>query len=185
MAFIPVSASSFVTIWQGSGPQNVRDLFARARRYAPAIIFIDEIDAIGKVRTGGAGGGQAEENTLNALLTEMDGFTSPSPDRPVFVLAATNFNVESEDQEWPGAVVAHPGPRPGAAVLADHPGGPARPAGPREVPDPAAGQSAGVQRSRGDRSSSSPRSPSGMSIANLESIIETAGPAGRQDGRAS
>lgn len=100
VAFIPVSATNFVTIWQGSGPQNVRDLFARARRYAPAIIFIDEIDAVGKVRTGGASG-QAEENTLNALLTEMDGFTGPSPDRPVFVLAATNFNVQSENQETP------------------------------------------------------------------------------------
>lgn len=54
VAFIPVAASAFVTMWQGSGPQAVRDLFARARRYAPAIIFIDEIDAIGRVRTGGA-----------------------------------------------------------------------------------------------------------------------------------
>ncbi len=53
VAFLPVSATNFVTIWQGSGPQNMRDIFARARRYAPAIIFIDEIDAIGKVRTGG------------------------------------------------------------------------------------------------------------------------------------
>lgn len=100
VAFIPISATSFVTIWQGSGPQNVRDLFARARRYAPAIIFIDEIDAVGKVRTGGVSG-QAEENTLNALLTEMDGFTGPSPDRPVFVLAATNFNVLNENEETP------------------------------------------------------------------------------------
>ncbi|HOQ05117.1 MAG TPA: AAA family ATPase [Anaerohalosphaeraceae bacterium] len=92
-AFLPVSATNFVTIWQGSGPQNIRDLFARARRYAPAIIFIDEIDAIGKVRLGGPGG-RAEENTLNALLTEMDGFTSESPEQPVFVLAATNFSID-------------------------------------------------------------------------------------------
>jgi len=97
VAFIPVSATNFVTVWQGSGPQNVRDLFARARRYAPAIIFIDEIDAIGRGRSGAVGGGRAEESTLNALLSEMDGFTSPSPDRPVFVLAATNFNIRTQE----------------------------------------------------------------------------------------
>ena len=60
------------------------------------MIFIDEIDAISKTRTGGAAS-QAAENTLNALLTEMDGFTSPSPERPVFVLAATNFSLEDEE----------------------------------------------------------------------------------------
>ncbi len=101
VAFIPVSATNFVTIWQGSGPQNVRDLFARARRYAPSTIFIDEIDAIGKVRAGSPGGGQAEELALNALLTELDGFTGAASDRPVFVLAATNFKVEAEDQASP------------------------------------------------------------------------------------
>jgi cell division protease FtsH len=96
VAFLPVSATNFVTIWQGSGPQNVRDLFARARRYAPSIVFIDEIDAIGSPRTGSPGGGRAEESTLNALLTEMDGFLSPSPERPVFLLAATNFSVNGD-----------------------------------------------------------------------------------------
>jgi cell division protease FtsH len=101
VAFIPATASSFVTIWQGSGPQNVRGLFERARRYAPAIVFIDELDAIGRVRTGASGGAQATENTLNALLTEMDGFTSPSADKPVFILAATNFKITSESQDSP------------------------------------------------------------------------------------
>ena len=101
VAFVAAAASNFVTVWQGSGPQNVRDLFAKARRYAPAIVFIDEIDAIGRTRTGGPGGGHGEEMALNALLTEMDGFTSPSADRPVFVLAATNFNVKSEDPDHP------------------------------------------------------------------------------------
>ena len=100
VAFLTAAASAFVTIWQGSGPQSVRDLFARARRYAPAIVFIDEIDAIGRVRAGGASG-RAEENTLNALLTEMDGFTSPDPRRPVFVLAATNFNIQADDADAP------------------------------------------------------------------------------------
>jgi len=101
VAFISVVASNFVTMWQGSGPQSVRDLFARARRYAPSIIFIDEIDAIGRVRAGSPGGGQAEEMALNALLTEMDGFTGNSNDRPVFVLAATNFRTEPDDERSP------------------------------------------------------------------------------------
>ena len=90
-AFIETSGTAFVTIWQGSGPQNIRNLFDRARRYAPAIIFIDEIDAIGKKRSGSAGGSaRAEEGTLNALLTEMDGFGALSSP-PVIVLAATNL----------------------------------------------------------------------------------------------
>ena len=85
-----------MTIWQGSGPQNVRDLFSRARKYAPSIIFIDEIDAIGRKRGQEIGTGMAEERTLNALLTEMDGFSTPSA-RPVIVLAATNL-VEKLDE---------------------------------------------------------------------------------------
>jgi len=95
VAFISITATNFVTIWQGSGPQNIRDLFARARRYAPVIVFIDEIDAIGKVRSGGSVN-KAEENTLNALLAEMDGFTSTSSDRPVFILAATNYDIQHQ-----------------------------------------------------------------------------------------
>jgi ATP-dependent Zn protease len=96
-AFMEKSATSFVTMWQGSGPQNVRDLFSRARRYAPAIVFVDEIDAIGKTRTGGTNA-RAEEETLNALLTEMDGFgTGGSDSAPVIVLAATNL-VEHLDE---------------------------------------------------------------------------------------
>jgi ATP-dependent metalloprotease FtsH len=86
--FCQTSATNFVTIWQGSGPQNVRDLFDRARRYAPAIVFIDEIDAIGRQRMGGPGS-RAQEDTLNAILTEMEGFGASEPS-PVIVLAATN-----------------------------------------------------------------------------------------------
>lgn len=92
VAFIPAVASSFVTKWQGSGPESVRALFKKARRYAPAIVFIDEIDAVGRAR-GGSDSNHGEEMALNALLTEMDGF-SVDPKRPVFVLAATNFDVE-------------------------------------------------------------------------------------------
>jgi len=95
VAFISITATNFVTVWQGSGPQNIRDLFARARRYAPVIVFIDEIDAIGKVRSGGSVN-KAEENTLNAFLAEMDGFTSISSDRPVFILAATNYDIQHQ-----------------------------------------------------------------------------------------
>lgn len=92
VAFIPAAASTFVTKWQGSGPEAVRELFKRARRYAPAILFIDEIDAVGRKR-GESNSGHGEEMALNALLTEMDGF-SVDPKRPVFVLAATNYDVE-------------------------------------------------------------------------------------------
>jgi ATP-dependent metalloprotease FtsH len=92
VAFISAVASSFVTKYQGSGPEAVRDLFKRARRYAPSIVFIDEIDAIGRTRDSSQAG-HGEEMALNALLTEMDGFAA-DPKRPVFVLAATNFGVE-------------------------------------------------------------------------------------------
>jgi len=96
-AFMEKSATSFVTMWQGSGPQNVRDLFSRARRYAPAIVFIDEIDSIGKVRTGSPNT-HTEEETLNALLTEMDGFGASGGDKsPVIVLAATNLVEQLDD----------------------------------------------------------------------------------------
>ncbi len=92
VAFIPTVASSFVTKYQGSGPEAVRALFQRARKYAPAIIFIDEIDAIGRKR-GQSNSGHGEEMALNALLAEMDGF-AVDPKHPIFVLAATNFEVD-------------------------------------------------------------------------------------------
>ena len=92
VAFLPAVASGFVTKYQGSGQEAVRDLFMKARRYAPAVIFIDELDAIGRKR-GGSDSAHGEEMALNALLTEMDGF-SVDPRRPVFVLGATNFEVE-------------------------------------------------------------------------------------------
>lgn len=95
-AFIEKSASSFVTIWQGSGPQNVRDLFDRARRYAPAVVFIDELDSIGIQRSGGLGASRGQEEALNAMLTEMDGFRSLTQ-QPVIVLAATNLEDRLDD----------------------------------------------------------------------------------------
>ena len=101
VAFLPAAASGFVTRYQGSGPEAVRELFRRARRYAPSVVFIDELDAIGRTRRNSTAG-HGEEMTLNALLTEMDGFTQ-DPKRPVFVLAATNFGVE-EGQSAAGSI---------------------------------------------------------------------------------
>ncbi|HPY49839.1 MAG TPA: AAA family ATPase [Sedimentisphaerales bacterium] len=88
-AFMEESGGNFITKWQGSGPENVRKLFQRARKYAPAIVFIDEIDAVGKTRSG-ATTSESRETTLNTLLTEMDGFGATA-DAPVIVLAATNL----------------------------------------------------------------------------------------------
>lgn len=92
VTFIPCVATGFVTKYQGSGPEAIRTLFKRARRYAPSVVFIDEIDAIGRKR-GQINSGHGEEMALNALLSEMDGFAL-DPKRPVFVLAATNFDIE-------------------------------------------------------------------------------------------
>ena len=102
VAFIATEATNFVTKWQGSGTESVRTLFRKARRYAPSIVFIDEIDAIGRAR-GGSGSGREEEMALNALLTEMDGFRT-DPRRPVFVLAATNFGVDEESAGRIGSI---------------------------------------------------------------------------------
>ncbi len=87
--FFSVSGSAFMEMFVGVGASRVRDLFAQAKREAPSIIFIDEIDAIGKSRAAGGqlGGHDEKEQTLNQLLAEMDGFGT---DTPVIVLAATN-----------------------------------------------------------------------------------------------
>lgn len=86
--FFSISGSEFVEMFVGVGASRVRDLFAEAREKSPAIIFIDEIDAIGKRRSPGMGGGHDErEQTLNQILTEMDGFDN---DTNVIVMAATN-----------------------------------------------------------------------------------------------
>lgn len=86
--FITVSGSEFLEMFVGVGPSRVRDMFAMARKNAPCILFIDEIDAVGRKRGGRSFGGHSEqENTLNQLLVEMDGFNTSSN---VVVLAATN-----------------------------------------------------------------------------------------------
>lgn len=93
-AFISTNASEFLSAYRGVGEEKIREMFAVARRYAPTILFIDEIDAIGKVRTGQSSD-QEVEALLNTLLVEMDGFKSNS-NKPVFVLAATNFGVQGD-----------------------------------------------------------------------------------------
>ncbi|MCD7755112.1 MAG: ATP-dependent zinc metalloprotease FtsH [Firmicutes bacterium] len=86
--FLSISGSDFVEMYVGVGASRVRDLFEQAKKVAPAIIFIDEIDAVGRKRGSGLGGGHDEkEQTLNQLLVEMDGF---SRTEGVIVLAATN-----------------------------------------------------------------------------------------------
>merc|ERR1719412_2086402 len=87
--FISVSGSEFLEMFVGVGPSRVRDMFAQARQHSPSILFIDEIDAVGRKRGGRNIGGQSEaENTLNQLLVEMDGFNTGQTN--VIVLAATN-----------------------------------------------------------------------------------------------
>jgi cell division protease FtsH len=119
--FYTISGSDFVEMFVGVGASRVRDLFEQAKQNAPCIIFVDEIDAVGRQRGAGLGGGHDErEQTLNQLLVEMDGFDARTN---VILIAATNR---------PG----HPGP--GAAAP-----GPLRPADPgrRARTSPAAGPS--------------------------------------------
>ena len=85
--FFSISGSEFVEMFVGMGASKVRDLFAQAKEKAPCIVFIDEIDAIGKRRDGQLGGNDEREQTLNQLLTEMDGFEGNTG---VIILAATN-----------------------------------------------------------------------------------------------
>ena len=86
--FFIISGSDFVEMFVGVGASRVRDLFEQAKKNAPCIIFIDEIDAVGRQRGAGLGGGHDErEQTLNQLLVEMDGFAQKN--EGVIVLAAT------------------------------------------------------------------------------------------------
>lgn len=88
VAFFSISGSEFVEMFVGVGASRVRDLFKMAKDNSPAIIFVDEIDAVGRVRGTGVGGGNDErEQTLNQILVEMDGF---EPNEKVIVMAATN-----------------------------------------------------------------------------------------------
>ena len=88
MPFFSISGSDFVEMFVGVGAARVRDMFDQAKKHAPCIVFIDEIDAVGRQRGAGLGGGNDErEQTLNQLLVEMDGFEGTTG---VIVIAATN-----------------------------------------------------------------------------------------------
>ena len=93
VTFLAAEGNAFLKKYVGEGSEKVHELFRTARKYAPAILFIDEIDAIGKERRGAEEGSTGVDATLTAFLTEMDGFVN-DPTKPVFVLAATNFEVE-------------------------------------------------------------------------------------------
>ncbi|MBQ7645855.1 MAG: AAA family ATPase [Clostridia bacterium] len=96
VTFIQTSGTDFIQQYIGASEEKVRSIFRTARKYAPAIVFIDEIDAIGKQRTGSEASKHTEQ-ILNTLLTEIDGFSSNlNPKRPVFVLAATNFGIGND-----------------------------------------------------------------------------------------
>lgn len=92
ITFIATDGNSFLKRYVGEGAEKVHEIFKTARKYAPSIIFVDEIDSIAKERMGNTGDYDASD-VLTAFLTEMDGFKQ-DPSRPVFVLAATNFEVE-------------------------------------------------------------------------------------------
>lgn len=96
VTFLAAEGNQFLKKYVGEGPAAVHDLFRAARKYAPSILFVDEIDAIAKQRTG-SDQSEAREEILTAFLTEMDGFRV-DPAKPVFVLAATNFDVEPGQQ---------------------------------------------------------------------------------------
>src|SRR6202021_995512 len=86
--FFSISGSDFVEMFVGVGASRVRDLFDQAKKHAPCIVFVDEIDAVGRQRGAGLGGGHDErEQTLNQLLVEMDGFEGTTG---IIVIAATN-----------------------------------------------------------------------------------------------
>ncbi len=93
VTFIASEGNDFLKKFVGEGAEKVHEIFRIARKYAPAILFIDEIDAIGKDRNIGSGSETNTGDVLTAFLTEMDGFKS-QPDKPVFVLAATNYEIE-------------------------------------------------------------------------------------------
>ena len=89
--FIPATATGFFASLVGQTEENIRSVFRRARKYAPSIIFIDEVDAIARMRTG-AVGSTHNEDALNAFIAEMEGFSTDDK-RPVFIMAATNYEI--------------------------------------------------------------------------------------------
>ena len=97
VTFLAAEGNQFLKKYVGEGPEALHNLFRTARKFAPAIVFIDEIDAIAKDRSEGSGR-SASDDVLTALLTEMDGFRQDTT-KPVFVLAATNYGVDSRESK--------------------------------------------------------------------------------------
>ena len=97
VTFIATEGNAFLKKYVGEGSEKVHEIFRLARKYAPTVLFIDEVDAIARERKGDASNNAGGEGTLTAFLTEMDGFVN-DPSRPVFVLAATNFEVEQGNE---------------------------------------------------------------------------------------
>ncbi len=148
--FFSISGSDFVEMFVGVGASRVRDLFLQGKKQAPCIIFIDEIDAVGRHRGAGMGGGHDErEQTLNQLLVEMDGFES---NEGVILIAATNRpDVLDPALLRPGrfdrrVVVPRPGPA-GPTRDPEDPHAP-RPAGRRRRPRGPGARDAGLRRRR-------------------------------------
>ena len=131
--FFTISGSDFVEMFVGVGASRVRDMFEQAKKHAPCIIFIDEIDAVGRHRGAGLGGGHDErEQTLNQLLVEMDGFEG---NEGIIVIAATN----RPDVLDPALLASRPLRPPGRGAAA-------RRARPRADPESAHAQGAGGGR---------------------------------------
>ena len=102
--FFQATATSFFNMYVGQTEQNIRDIFAKARRYAPSVLFIDEVDAIAKNRTGTAATNH-NNDALTTFLAEMDGFVTDEK-RPVFIIAATNYDIsQSSDRSLDAAFV--------------------------------------------------------------------------------
>ena len=169
--FFSLSGSDFVEMFVGVGAARVRDMFQQAQAKAPCIIFIDELDALGKTRgTSIVGGHDEREQTLNALLVEMDGFSSNSG---VIVMAATNRPGNAR----PGPAAARPVRPPRAGRSARRPRPRGDPQGPR-----AEGEARRVGRPEGGRRAS--RSGFvGADLANLVNEAALLAARAGQDGR--
>lgn len=163
MAFLAAEGGQFLQKYVGEGPQAVHELFQTARRYAPSILFIDEIDAIARPRTGDDTQ-HTGKDVLNALLTEMDGFRSDDP-QLVFVIAATNFGVDGGPDSLDTALVR----RFDRAVLVELPSQSER----LQFLERARGKNPALALSDSALRSMASRTP-GMSLANLDSVIALA-----------
>jgi hypothetical protein len=151
--FFSISGSDFVEMFVGVGAARVRDMFEQAKKSAPCIVFIDEIDAVGRQRGAGLGGGNDErEQTLNQLLVEMDGFEGNAG---VIVIAATNRPRRARS----GADAPRPLRPPGRGAAARHPGPRADPAGAHAQGAAVAGREGRGHRARARPASPAPTSP--------------------------